>query len=138
MKKSSYEKAICQPFATDQSYPVFETVEDPDGTRRQQRLGYVDIMDLFDYFTDEFLLSCDDSMKLCSKYDTEPAKRGKDHKTYQDEYTATVTDDQGHTEVMSEKSGVALVPIPFKIRMNEMYLILLQQVLDERRKPCKR
>jgi len=138
MKKTSYERAICQPFATDHSYPVFETVEDPDGTRRQQRLGYVDIKDLFDYFTDEFLLSCDDSMKLCSKYDTEPAKRGKDHKTYQDEYTATVTDDQGHTELMSEKSGVALVPIPFKIRMNEMYLILLQQVLDERRKPCKR
>lgn len=137
MKKGSFEQNIMQPFATDQSYPIFEEYEAEDGSIRKKRLGFVDVEELFLKFTDEFLLCCEDSLKLCSKYDTEPARRGADHHTYCDEYSAEVTDEQGHTETMSEKSGVALVPIPFKINMAEMYLILITQVLEERRRPCK-
>lgn len=122
MKKGTYERQICQPFATENSYPLYETYLDENQTEQKRRVGYVDVNDLFDRFTDNYILACDDSEKLASIYA---------HDTYSD----TVTDEYGNTEVMTEMCGVALYPIPFTLKMDETYILLLQQILEGRRMP---
>lgn len=124
MRKNSYERKLLRTFATENSYPVYNDYETESGEKRKRIIGYVDKNELFDLFTDNFILACDDSDKLASVYANS-------------EYSATVTDYQGHTETMHEKSGVALVPIPFRIKMDDVYIRLLEQILEERRKPCK-
>lgn len=124
MRKGSYERNIMQTFATENSYPVYTEYETDTGEKKKRVIGYVDIDTLFDNFTDNFILACDDSDKLASVYAC-------------DEYSETVTDYQGNTEIMHEKSGVALVPIPFTIKMDDVYIRLLEQILEERRKICK-
>lgn len=122
MRKGTYERKLLRQFATDDSYPVFEKYENEQGETCKRRLGYVDKNDLFDLFTDDYILCCDESDKLCSIYAN-------------DEYECTVTDEQGHTEIMREKSGVALYPIPFSLKMEGIYIMLLQQINEERRRP---
>ena len=125
MRKGSYESKIMRRFATNNSYPIYQDYETETGKKRKRIIGYVDKTELFDLFTDNFILACDDSDKLASVYAI-------------DEYSEYVTDEQGNTEVMTEKSGVALVPIPFRIKMDDVYIRLLEQILEERRKPVWR
>lgn len=125
MRKGTYENKIMQRFATDNSYPVYHEYENETEEIRKKIIGYVDIEELFTYFTDNFLLGCDESNKLASVYSIS-------------DYSDTVTDAQGNTEIMTEKCGVALVPIPFSIKMDKIYILLWEQILEERRKPCKR
>lgn len=125
MRKNSYERKLMQTFATENSYAVYSEYETETGEKKKRVAGYVDKKELFDLFTDNFILACDDSDKLASAYAC-------------DEYSETVIDEFGNTEIMHEKSGVALVPIPFSIKMNDVYIRLLEQILEERRKPCKR
>lgn len=125
MRKGTYERKIMHPFATDNSYPIFETYENENGEKCKRRLGYVDKKELFEMFTDNFLLVCDESNKLCSAY------------SY-DEYEQEVTDEHGNTEIMQEKCGVALVPIPFNLRLEEQFILLLEQIMNERRLLCRK
>ena len=138
MRKGTYEHNICRPFAdTDDCYPLIVKDTDELGNEIKRRAGYVSKSELFELFSDNYILSCDESEKLASIYDTNPSERGADGKTYEDEYTAEVTDEQGHTEIMREKSGVCLYPIPFTLKMSDKYLSLIKSIIDERRKPCR-
>lgn len=117
MRKGSYEKTLCRTFATDHCFILWE-----DPKRKTGKIGYVDIDDLFDNFCDNLLLTCEESMKNASAY----AK---------DEYRDTVVDQYGNEEIMHEYSGVAIVPITFKITLEEHYILLMEQIMDERRIP---
>ena len=138
MRKGTFERKIMRQFATDNSYPIFDIYLDENGEEKKKRMGYVDKNELFEMFTDNLILSCDESNKLCSIYDTNPYLRGIDEENPIDEYKAIVKDEFGNIEEMHEKSGVALVPITFGITMEQIYLQLLEQVMDERRFPIWR
>lgn len=125
MRKGTYERKIMKPFATDNSYPIFETYENENGEKCKRRIGYVDKKELFEMFTDNFLLVCDESNKLASAYSS-------------DTYETEIIDEFGNSEIMQEKSGVALVPIPFNLRLEEQFILLLQQIMEERRLVCKK
>ena len=46
-----------------------------------------------------------------------------------------MTDADGRTELMHEETGVAIVPVTFKIKMDEHYIMLLDILMQERRLP---
>ena len=132
MRKGTFERKIKRAFATDNSYPIFDIYTDENGNEKKKRIGYVDKNELFEFFTDDLILSCDESGKLASFYDTSPYERGKE---FVDEYKEMVVDDQGNAEIMREKSGVALVPITFGLTMEQIYLQLIEKIMNERRLP---
>lgn len=117
MKKGTLEKKIARTFATENSYAFYKDMKNKKGL-----IGYVDIDELFDCFNDNFVLACDESLKLASNYEIE-------------EYTAIVTDEHGNSEMMHEFSGVALVPIEFTLKMDDVYTSLFEEILKERRLP---
>lgn len=117
MRKGSMERAIARPFATDCSYTLYE-----DPKRKKGKIGYVDVNELFEKFTDSFVLACDESRKNATVYAT-------------DDYSAEITDLHGNTETMTEKCGCAIVPITFSIKMDDVYVQLLQQIMENRRIP---
>lgn len=117
MRKGSYERSLLRTFATDHSYILYE-----DPKKKKGKLGYVDVDELFELFADELLLTCDESMKNASIYSP-------------DAYSAEITDPDGITETMHEFCGVAIVPITFKITLKEHYILLIEQLLEERRVP---
>lgn len=117
MKKGTFEKKIARQFKTENSYTLYKDMKKKTG-----KIGYIDIAELFDKFNDSFILACDESLKLASNYVI-------------DEYSAVVTDEYGNTETMHEFSGVALVPVEFSIKMDDVYKHLLQEILKERRLP---
>ena len=117
MKKGTLERKIKRTFATKDSYTLYE-----DFKKKKGKLGYVDIPELFDCFNDNFILACDESLKLASNYEVEP-------------YEETVTDEFGNTEIMHEYSGVALVPIEFSITIKDVYKELVNEIMLERRLP---
>lgn len=118
MVKGSYEKSLLRQFATDNSYVLYKNKREKTG-----KLGYIDINELFDNFTDNYLLSCDISMKNASVY--EPKS-----------YEAEITDEYGNTELMQEMCGVAIVPREFTMRLDQQYILLLHQIMEERRIPA--
>lgn len=117
MRKGSYEKSLVRTFATDHCYKLYEKPKKKEGF-----LGYVDVDELFANFDDNLLLTVDQSQKNATSYDP-------------NEYSETVTDQYGNTEIMCEKSGVAIVPITFKISMDDVYLELVKNIFEERRIP---
>ena len=117
MKKGTFEKKIARVFRTENSYVLYENMKKKTG-----KIGYIDIPELFDKFNDNFILACDESLKLASNYEIE-------------EYFAEVTDSYGNTEIMHEFSGVALVPVDFSLTMDEVYTSLFEEILKERRLP---
>lgn len=117
MKKGTFEKKIARVFRTENSYVLYENMKKKTG-----KIGYIDIPELFDKFNDNFILACDESLKLASNYEIE-------------EYSAEVTDSYGNTEIMHEYSGVALVPVEFSITMDDIYTSLFEEILKERRLP---
>lgn len=60
MRKGTLEKNIIRPFATDNSYPYFE--KQKDGTKK--KLGYIDIDELFDKFSDFFVCPVTNRIKM--------------------------------------------------------------------------
>jgi hypothetical protein len=120
MVKGSYEKSLLRQFATDNSYVLYKNKREKTG-----KLGYIDIDELFDNFTDSYLLSCDISMKNASVYEPQS-------------YEAEITDENGNTELMQEMCGVAIVPREFTMRLDQQYILLLHQIMEERRIPAWR
>lgn len=118
MIKGSYEKAIARPFATDNCYTLYKDKKNKTG-----RIGYIDIDDLFDNFTDSFLLSCEVSMKNAVCYEPK-------------DYEAEIIDEYGNTEIMKEMGGAAIVPIKFTMRMDQQYFLYIKQIMEERRIPA--
>ena len=114
MRKGTLEKSILRTFATDNSYPYHD--------KTGKKLGYVDIDELFERFSDTCILTSDESERNASIYT--PL-----------DYEAEIIDDRGNVEIMHEKSGVAIVPVDFSIRMDEKYKQLLKQIMIERRLP---
>lgn len=124
LPKGALEKLICRPFATDNSYILYE-----DKKHKQGRLGFVDLDELFDTFRDEMFLACDYSEKSRSIY-------------YPDKYNPwdgcvhdVVTDPQGHTEEMEEITYVTILPTEFKLKIDQVYMKLVDKILSERRLP---
>lgn len=117
MRKGTLERSIVRQFATDDCYVLYEDPEHQKG-----RLGYVDIKELFDVFSDGYCQACEESEKNAAVY--EPL-----------DYEAEITDEHGNTELMHEKCGVAIVPITFSINMDAVYLQLLKEIMENRRIP---
>lgn len=120
MRKGTFEKAIVRPFATDNCYVLYK-----DKKKKTGKIGYIDIDELFDNFTDNFLLSCDVSMKNAICYEPK-------------DYEAEITDEYGNTEIMKEKGGAAVVPIKFTMKMDQQYFLFIKQIMEERRIPAWR
>lgn len=118
MRKGSMERSIVRQFATDNSYVLYD-----DPKHKTGKLGYVDIDELFEKFSDSFCLAVDESRKNGTWYSP-------------DEYSAEITDSHGNIETMTEKSGAAIVPITFSISMDKVYIQLLQQIMEGRRIPA--
>lgn len=115
LPKGSLEKKLVRPFATDHCYMAYK-----DARHKKGLLGFVDINELFDTFTDGMLLTCEESMKTRAVYSPEP-------------YEDTITDEQGHTEIMQEESGVAIVDTLFTLNIDEIYAEMIEQIAEERR-----
>ena len=60
--------------------------------------------------------------------DFEQARRFADENFF---LGCTVTDADGRTELMHEETGVAIVPVTFKIKMDEHYIMLLDILMQE-------
>lgn len=71
MRKGTLEKNILRPFATDNSYPYFE--KQKDGTKK--KLGYIDIDELFDKFSDFFVCPAMNPKKILQTIHRRNTKR---------------------------------------------------------------
>lgn len=124
LPKHALEKLIARPFATDNSYILYENPK-----KKQGRLGFVDIPELFESFRDDMFLACDYSEKSRSIY--YPSK----HDQWTGARSDIVTDLQGHTEEMTELTYVCIVPVAFRLKMSEVYMEQIQAIMNERRLP---
>lgn len=73
--------------------------------------------DIFEVFDNELLISPLETGKLTSCYTDEP-------------YKGAVTDLQGHTQIMREKSGVCLYDIPFNMLLTTDYINYINTLKD--------
>lgn len=126
MSKGTYEKAILRTFATDNSVPYYR-----DARKKSGLLGYLDIDEFFDTFSDSFILTATESQRNISVY----SPSAGDEITPDYEYSAEITDEYGNTELMTEKGGLAIVPTTFSIKMDKVYIQLLHEIMENRRKP---
>lgn len=118
LPKQALPRKIVEPFApAGEHYILFEDMKKKTG-----RLGFVSVEKLFEVFNDSMLLTCTESMKTRAAYSP-------------GEYCMTVTDLQGHTEEMHEMSGVAIVPVEFTLKIDDVFKELLEKILNDRRKP---
>ena len=124
LPKHALEKLIARPFATDNSYILYENPK-----KKKGKIGFVDIPELFDMFRDEMFLSCDYSEKNRSIY--YPSK----YDQWDGERSDIITDEFGNTEEMTEITYVTIIPTEFKLKMDKIYTRLIKKVFEERRKP---
>lgn len=117
MSKGTYEKSILRTFATENSIKYGS--------------GYLDLDEFFDTFSDSFILSATESQRNISVYSPSAGDEISADYTYSD----TITDEYGNSEVMTEKGGLAIVPTTFSIKMDDVYVQLLTQIMENRRKP---
>ena len=115
MRKGSLQQKIGRQFAAEDAF-----LYQPD--KHSDRRLWISESELFDSFEPYLLLDMTESLKSTTAYDPEP-------------YSEIVTDAAGHKEEMHEESGVAIVPIPFKIKMDWIYLSLIYSELKRRRHP---
>ena len=116
MRKGSLQRKISTEFASAPDSFAWQ----PDKHDPHKR--WISEAELFDSFEPYQLLTMNESLKNTAIYDPEP-------------YSETVTDAAGHTETMSELSGVAIVPITFRVNMEWTYLNLIFNELKARRRP---
>ena len=124
LPKHALEKLIVRPFATDQSYILYENPK-----KKKGKIGFINVPELFDSFRDEMFLACDYSEKsravyYPSKYDQWDGAR-----------TDIVEDEEGNTEEMEEITYVTIMPTEFKLKMDDIFKRLVEKILEERRKP---
>ena len=125
LPKGTLERQIAKPFAySDDCYIAYE-----DRKHKKGRIGFVSVSELFAAFNDHMLLSCSVSHKTRSVY--YPCK----YDQWEGDRRDIVTDLQGHSEEMTESSYVAIVPIDFKLHMEQGYMDLIELMLKERRLP---
>lgn len=116
LPKGSLEKMLAKPFAkTDDCYIAYK-----DPKKKKGRIGFVSVNELFDSFNDNMLMSVEWSEKTRAAYHPETT-------------TDIVTDEQGHTEEMTELSSVAIVPVQFQMKVQPEYMRLIEKILSERR-----
>lgn len=122
LPKHALEKLIKRPFATKNSYILYE-----DPKHKKGRLGFVDIGELFDSFTDGMFLACDYSEKTRSVY--YPSK----YDPWDGDRSDIVTDEHGNTEEMTESTYVTILPTEFSLKMDSVFMLLCEEVMKERR-----
>ena len=74
--------------------------------------------DIFEVFDNQLFLSTELTNKLTSSY--------SDHK-----YSDVIIDDQGHSEVMHEDSGVCLFNVPFNMKLATDYASYIKECVDK-------
>lgn len=116
MRKKSFEKMIATPFKQSENSFIYYA----DQKKKTGKIGYIDIDEMFSRFNDGLMLSVDDSEKTRAAYNP-------------DYHEDSITDEYGHTCTMSELSSCAIVPVQFKIKMDDYYINLIEWVLNERR-----
>lgn len=119
MRKTSYQRKMLRPFATDNSIVYYE--KDPQ-TGKQRKMGYLDINEMFDSFSDGLILTCTESYKNRACYNPTG-------------HSDIVTDFRGVSEVMCEYSSAAIIPVEFTISIKDKYIELLEYILENRRLP---
>lgn len=124
LPKHALEKLISRQFATQNSYILYENPK-----KKQGRIGFVDIDELFDSFRDNMFLACDYSEKTRSVY--YPCN----YDPWNGERSDVVTDLQGHSETMTEITYVTILPTEFKLKMQPVFLAYVHEILKERREP---
>lgn len=116
LPKGALERKLAKPFAyKDDCYAAYK-----DPKHKEGFLGYVSVSELFDYFTDTMLLTCTESMKTRAVYSPYP-------------YEDIITDAEGHTELMQEMCGVAIVDTMFQLHIEDIYADLMDMYNAERR-----
>lgn len=118
LPKGSLEKMLARPFAySDNCYIAYK-----DPKKKKGRFGFVDVNELFDKFNDNMLMSVEWADKTRAAYHPEAT-------------SDIVTDEEGHTEEMTELSSVAIVPTHFKMKVDKNYMQLIRDILKGRRIP---
>lgn len=117
MRRGSYERAFAQETPPDDDYCILK-IDDRDHPGRKREM-YISKYDLFSHFRDGMLLTVDVADKLYAKYSPWA-------------YSENIGG-----ECMQELSGVALVPIGFKITMADYYKSLILAYEQERRHPVQ-
>lgn len=124
LPKHALERLICRPFATENSYILYE-----DPKKKKGRLGFVDIDELFETFRDNMFLACDYSEKTRAIY--YPSK----YDLWEGSRSDTVTDEFGNEEIMTEYTYVTIMPTVFRMKMHKVFVELVDEIMKERRKP---
>lgn len=121
MRKYTLEQKIARSFRpSDQDcYALQDPID-------EHQIGYVCKDQLFDEFSDGLLLSCYETHKSAAVYRDQPGNAP---------YEEIVRDADGREELMHEETGVAIVPVHFKIKMDKEYIMLLEMLMQERRRP---
>lgn len=113
LKYGSYEESICTEEPPDGEHFRIQT-EDADGTKHDR---FVSVEDFFHFFRPDLMIDMYVSHKTTCLY----------RKTA---YSAEVDG-----QIMHEMGGCCIYPIPYKLRMDQVYIDLIQQIHERRRKP---
>lgn len=124
LPKHALENLIAKPFGSENSYILYE-----DPKHKKGRIGFVDVDELFDMFRDNMFLACDYSEKSRALY------YPNQHDPWDGMRTDIVTDEYGNTEEMGEYTYVTILPVAFKLKMDRVFMELVNEVLKERRMP---
>ena len=117
MRDGTYLDYLAEDDPPDEPYIEIKRQDrDADGNEIDI-LKYVPISSFFAHFEDHLMLDMYTSGKTTALYTEKP-------------YSAIVAGEE-----MEEMCGCAIYPIPFEIRMDQMYLDLIEKVHRERRRP---
>lgn len=112
MRYNTYQKSMLHKKG---DIAVYE--DDENGEKKV--IGYINEKEFFKKFKNLFELDVTQSESLFQQIMPYP-------------YSATVTDEEGNTEEMHEESGLLLVPVPYKLTMDQIYYSLLTYINDNK------
>lgn len=119
LPKTALQRKLATPFRkSENSFIMYENPK-----KKKGKIGYIDIDEIFDAFTNKLYLGEFESTKNRTKYNIVP------HGEYIDDGTQCV--------YMSEKSSCAIIPTKFSINIMGEFLDYITQIWDERRKPIE-
>lgn len=112
MRYNTYQKSMLHKTG---DIAVYE--DDENGEKKV--IGYIKEKEFFKKFKNLFELDATQSESLFQQIMPFP-------------YSDIVTDEEGNTEEMHEESGLVLVPVPYKLTMDQIYYSLLTHINDNK------
>lgn len=119
MRKGTLEEYMAKEEKEDETdFPIYKKIEDPEtGEEKTIELGFVNVDKMFETFTDNFILGTTESKKNASAYNNKP-------------HAHRITDEFGNTEDMFEFSSLAIYPIKFELRLDDLYVMYMLEIAE--------